>query len=275
MMPDPLDPSHTLPQGRGVLRSRLAISCFAQIVRSTVMVDRAYHLFDRLRSRIVRSFAPDAFYDVYNDLTYSRQLIYRPESKTFRSSLFAFEERTITQYFPAPPAKILVGAAGGGRESFELARRGYHVVAFEPARSVAASMARACRESPIETLIGRYEDLPFVSSLAQPPDVVDLRSRAPFDAAILGWVSFSLLRSDERCIKTLQQIADLTIGPILVSTQPGLGGSISFSVHTGYCRALSSADIGRLAERAGLTIAYLDDTDNWPYAVLRASSTHI
>jgi hypothetical protein len=239
------------------------------------MVDRAFNFFNRLRSRIVLRCAPDAFYDVYNDLAYSRQLMYRPESTAFQSRLFAFEERTITRDFPPPPSTVLIGAAGGGREAFALARRGYQVVAFEPARSVASSMARACHESQIETLVGRYEDLPFVSSLAQPPGVVDLRSRPPFDAAILGWVSFSLLRSDERCIEALRQIGDLTTGPILVSGHPGLGRSIGFSVHMGYYRGLTSADIGDLAQRAGLTISYLDDTDNWPYAVVRASPVRI
>jgi hypothetical protein len=271
MTPDRFDPSRC--QVRRGWQSQLVLSCFAQIVRSTVMVDRAFNFFNRLRSRIVLTCAPDAFYDVYNDLTYSRQLMYRPESKAFSSSLFAFEERTITRDFPPPPGKVLIGAAGGGREAFALARRGYQVVAFEPARSVAVSMARACHDSQIETLVGRYEDLPFVGSLAQPSSVLDLRSRAPFDAAILGWVSFSLLRSDERCIKTLRQIGDLTIGPILVSAHPGLRRSVGFSVHMGYYRGLTSADIGALAERAGLTVDYLDDTDNWPYAVLRAAPT--
>jgi len=253
-------------------RSRLLLSCFAQLVRSTVVVDKVYNLFDRLRSRIVRSCASDAFYDVYNDLTYSRQVIYRPENKAFRSSLFAFEERTITRHFPPPPATVLIGAAGGGREAFALARRGYRVVAFEPSRSVAASMASACRESRVDTLVGRYEGLPFVSSLAQPPVAVDLRSRAPFDAAILGWISFSHLRSDEHCIETLRQIGNLTIGPILVSAHPIR--LIGFSVHMGYYRGLSSAEIGKLAERAGLAVLYVDETDNWSYAVVTACPTH-
>jgi hypothetical protein len=238
-----------------------------------VVVDKAYNLFNRLRSRIVRSYASDAFYDVYNDLTYSRQVIYRPENKAFRSSLFAFEERTVTRYFPTPPATVLIGAAGGGREAFALARRGYQVVGFEPSRSVATSMASASREFRIETLVGRYEDLPFVRSLGQPPVIVDLRSRAPFNAAILGWVSFSHLRSDERCIETLRQIGKLTIGPILVSAQPTR--ITGFSVHMGYYRGLSSAEIGTLAERAGLAVLYVDETDNWSYAVVSACPTRV
>jgi hypothetical protein len=217
--------------------------------------------------------ASDAFYYAYNDLTYSRQAVYRPGSEAFRSSLFAFEERTIARYFPPQPATVLVGAAGGGREAFALARRGYQVVAFEPSRVLAASMARA-GDSRIEALIGRYEDLPVVRSLAEPPVTVDLRSRARFDAAVMGWVSFSHLRSDERCMEALRQIGDLTIGPILVSGHPGVGSSIGFSVHMGYYRSFTSAEIGALAERAGLGIIHLDEGDNWPYAVLRAGGDH-
>jgi hypothetical protein len=181
----------------------------------------------------------------------------------------ALGSTAFTRHFPLPPATVLIGAAGGGREALALARRGYQVVAFEPSRSVAASMASACREFRIETLVGRYEGLPFVSSLAQPPVVIDLRSHAPFDAAILGWISFSHLRSDERCIETLRQIGNLTIGPILVSAQPTR--SIGFSVHMGYYRGLSSAEIGKLAERAGLAVLCVDETDNWSYAVVSAS----
>src|SRR5262245_21682217 len=134
-------------------QSRFVLSCFAEMVRATVMVDRAYRLFDRLRSKCVLACAPDAFFDVYNDLTYSRQTVYRPDRETFRSSLFAFEERVIGQYFPPPPGTVLIGAAGGGREAFALARRGYQVVAFEPARPVAASMVCARGDYPIETLV--------------------------------------------------------------------------------------------------------------------------
>jgi hypothetical protein len=251
-------------------QSRFVLSCFARIVRSTVMVDRGYRLFDRLRSRSVLACAPDAFYDVYNDLTYSRQAIYRADAPNFRSKLFEFEERAIAEFFPPPPGPVLVGAAGGGREAFALARRGYRVVAFEPAQSVANSMVRARGEYPIETLIGRYEDLPFATSLTQPPVAIDLRSRAPFAAAIMGWVSFSHLRSDECCIDALRRIGHLTSGPVLVSAHPG-DNSIGFAVAMGFYRGLTSAAIGALAERAGLAVVHLDEGDNWPYAVLHAT----
>jgi hypothetical protein len=243
------------------------------------LIDRGYQFFDRLRSKIVRACASDAFYDVYNDLAFARQDIYWAGTNAFRSSLFPFEEQAISRYFPASPGKVLIGAAGGGREAFALARRGYQIVTFEPAKPLADSMARAANNLPIEILVGRYENLPLVSSLAQPRLAIDLRSRAPFDAAIMGWASISHLRTDERCIETLRQIGRLTNGPILVSWFPASAARSSagsesgwFSAHIGYYREFSGAEFRALAERAGLEVVHFDDEGNWPNAVLRDSS---
>ena len=49
--------------------------------------------------------------------------------------------------------------------------------------------------------------LPILSSLDPLAIAVDLRARAPFDAAILGWGSLSHLRTDEHCIECLSQIS--------------------------------------------------------------------
>jgi hypothetical protein len=138
------------------------------MVLATSLVDRGYRLFDRLRSRMVLACAPDAFYDIYNDLTYARQDDYRAGANSFRSNLFPFEERAISQHFPAPPGTVLVGAAGGGREALALAHRGYRIVAFEPVSALAASLAHFCGELPIEVFVARYERLPMVSLLDRP-----------------------------------------------------------------------------------------------------------
>jgi hypothetical protein len=159
-------------------RPRLALSFLARMVLATTLVDRVYRLFDRLRSRMVLACASDAFYDIYNDLTYARQDDYRAGAKSFRSNLFPFEERAISQHFPTPPGTVLVGAAGGGREALALARRGYGIVAFEPVPSLAASLAHFSGDLPIEVFVARYEQLPMVSLLDAPAVSIDLRSRA-------------------------------------------------------------------------------------------------
>jgi hypothetical protein len=255
---------------------RVVLSMLAKTLHSTKLLDRGYWFFDRTRSKFVRAWASDAFYDVYNEVTYSRQEMYRPGTKAFQSTLLPFEERMLSRYFPSPPGTVLIGAAGGGREAFALAQRGYQVVAFEPVRVLAAEMANACGELRVETLVGRYEDLPILSSLAQPPVAVDLRARAPFEAAIMGWASLSHLRTDERCINTFRQIGTLTRGPILVSCYPGHDGrSSGFSATIGHYRGFSGAQMRALAERAGLEVVHVDDEDNWPHAVVRACATRV
>jgi hypothetical protein len=144
------------------------------------------------------------------------------------------------------------------------------VVAFEHVLRLANSLAHVCRDLPVEPLLGRYEELPMVRSLSHPPVTVDLRSRGPFAAAILGWGSFSHLRSDQHCIAALRQFGDLTHGPILISYRHSHGGPGSrFHLHLGYFRTFTGAGIHKLAESAGLKVVDLDDEDNF-YAVLRA-----
>jgi hypothetical protein len=247
-------------------------------VRATLVVDRGFMFFDRLRAKVVLACASDAFYDNYNDVTYARQGQYRTKSGAFRLRLFPFEENAITRHFPSPPGTVLVGAAGGGREALALARRGYRVIAFEPARPLATSLADAGGELPVEAFVGRYETLPLVNSL-QCSVAVDLRSRRPFAAAILGWLSFSHLRSDEHCINTLREFGQLTRGPILVSyyCAPVMGPDTRvggwFSMGIGYYRTFSGAEIPELAKRAGLSVIELNEEAPYPHAVLQVAST--
>jgi hypothetical protein len=222
---------------------------------------------------MVLAWAPDEFYETINDLSYGRQDFFRPGTKSFGSTLFPFEERAISQYFPAPPGVILVGGAGGGREALVLARRGYRVVAFDPASPLVALLVGFRGDLPIEGFIGRYEHLPIVSSLESPEVNVDLRSHAPFAAAIVGWASFSNLRSDERRVETLKQFGRLTNGPILVSYFPSRNEAsrAQFTPNLGYYKAFASREFRELAERAALNIIYLDDyPDSWGNAVLQS-----
>jgi hypothetical protein len=118
---------------------------------------------------------------------------------------------------------------------------------------------------PIESLVGRYENLPVVNSLSHPSVAIDLRSRIPFSAAILSPWSISHLRSDQDCIATLRHFGELTHGPILVS-YPAFSGEPRrrFAMNTGLFRTLTSAEIRALAECAGLDILHLDE-DSHPH----------
>jgi hypothetical protein len=249
-------------------------SLLIRAVRSSLLVDRGFRFFDRVRSKVVLAVANDSFYEAYNDIAYAGQSVYRAGNETFRSKLFPFEDRAIAQHFRGPPGAVLVGAAGGGREAFALADRGYQVVAFEPARPLVASLAQGCGDLQIEVFVGRYQELPMVQPLDGSVRDIDLRSRDQFAATILGLGSFSHLRSDDECIKALRAVGLLTCGPILLSYYPVLWSNSTsapqFSAHIGYYRTFSGGQVRELAKCAGLKVIELDETDNWPYAVLEA-----
>lgn len=247
-----------------------ALRLAAHAVRATTLIDRAYRRFVSLRSRAVLATASDAFHDEYNDVSYASQKSYVAGTTVFRSNLFPWEDAAIKRHFPPPPATILVGAAGGGREAFVLESCGYRVVAFEPARTLAEAMATQRADAArVEVLLGRYEDLPFLLPLGSGGGPIDLRSRPPFDAALLGWISFSHLRSDDACVATLRGFGLVTSGPILVSYFSRVGGrgaaagSAEFSIDLGYYRSMEEGQVARLAEEAGLSVIAGDHYLGW------------
>jgi hypothetical protein len=266
----------------------------ATLVRGTHIIDRAYQRFDRLRSMVVLAFASDRFLDAYSTLAYGSTAAYRADSPAFRQGLFAWEQQAIKDFFPPPPARILIGGAGGGREAFGLLELGYSCVAFEPSRPLAASM-RAKGErtdgSSFRAYCAGYDDLPIMPPVFEPTPV-DLRSGLPFDAAIIGWASFSHIFDDAARVKTLEQFGALTRGPILVSylsqqpppnrAEAGRGivsalrrratrrGASIFTVAMGYCRLITEADLRALCDRAQMQIVHVDRDSPWPHAILES-----
>lgn len=262
----------------------------ARALHFTRTVDRAYRRFDRLRSALLIAFASDDFFDEYNGLTYGLEDRYRPDSAAFRRGLFDWEERAVERFFPAPPARVLVGGAGGGREAFALLEKGYTVVAFDPAEALVKAMrSHVPGEDRLRAYRGSYVTLPMLAGLSGQP-ATNLSDEPPFDAAVVGWASFSHLRSDRDRVETLQRFARLTRGPILVSYYPppppppssgavgGVKGWIkgrmarrglsAFSVDIGYYRLLSHSEMEDLVRQAGLTALESQRDVSWPYLVI-------
>ncbi|MBA3298336.1 MAG: hypothetical protein H0U19_15530 [Acidobacteria bacterium] len=262
----------------------------ARGVRFTHIVDRAYRRFDRLRSALVVAFASDRFFDEYNALAYGVTATYRPDSADFRRGLFDWEEQAVGRFFPPPPARVLVGGAGGGREAFALLDKGYTVVAFDPAEALVQAMSSQNPSgSRLRAYCGDYGTLPVLAGPSGQPGV-NLRDELPFDAAVVGWASFSHLRNDHERVRTLQRFAELTRGPILVSyfadpasskVSPPVGGvkgwvkrrlarrgTSVFSVQIGYYRLLGHEEMDDLVSRSGLNVLGTDRNANWPYLVV-------
>jgi hypothetical protein len=240
---------------------------------ATRCVDRTYRFFDRLRSRTAVAVASEGIRERFNEIAYAASDSYRPDSRSFRTYLFPWEAAIIRDTFPGPPAKVLVGGAGGGREALVLVELGYEVVAFEPSPPLARALADRT-SGQLHVYRARYQDLPMLAPAAAGDAPADLGAFGPFDASILGWGSFSHLYSRGDRVHALRSFAEVTRGPILVSFLAfGADGSRSeaFSVYIGFYRGVSEGELRSLADEAGLDVHGLstDERDtNWPHAVL-------
>jgi hypothetical protein len=67
--------------------------------------------------------------------------LYDASSEYRASPRHAWEDAWLGRWLPEPPARVLVGAAGAGREAVALRERGHEVVALEPS----AELATLCR----------------------------------------------------------------------------------------------------------------------------------
>jgi hypothetical protein len=280
-------------------RRSVAAAAIARALLLTRGVDWIYRMADKARSELVAALASDAVLDRFNDIAYGGTRSYRPDTSSFRAYLFPWEEETVRRFFPEPPAHVLVGGAGGGREALALLDLGYHVTAFEPSPQLAEALASRARDIEGLTVYrARYEELPHLRG-ASGEENVDVRSLAPIDAVIAGWGSFSHLRTRELRVSVLESLARATEGPILVSflglyeergapasllgrlrralpRRGGRGSGDMFSVYVGFFHRTNEPEIEALAGAAGLEIVHrsFDQRDtNWPHVILRRRKT--
>jgi hypothetical protein len=131
---------------------------------------------------------------------------------------FDWEDRWFAASLPPPPARVLLGGAGSGREVAKLAALGYRVAAFDPAPHFARLGQALVAEGRCEAFLeGSYQQL-----WSDDPAGRAFRRRldelAPFDAVILGWGSYTHVLSADDRRRTLREL-DLRCpaGPILAS----------------------------------------------------------
>lgn len=187
-------------------------------------------------------------------------------SRPGRTDLADWEQAWFERDLPPPPARILVGGAGHGRELAWLGTRGYELVAFDP----------ACPSETIHEL--GYEDFIGPTSPARATALEAIRSGGPYDAVILGWGSYTHLAGHELRAEVLRAMRELSDGPLLMSywSRPSgaaprerrsarLGRLFGRALgsrradragdrvvpHAGYAHTFSDAEIAALAQEAG------------------------
>ena len=130
--------------------------------------------------------------------------------------LHPWEERWFETRLPPPPARILITAAGAGREAAPLVARGYAVDAVEPGpRAVEACASRLGNAG--EARVGTHEELNAAVLDGADNELSALASRR-YDAVIIGWGSLSyVLDADERQRTVLASARLAPRGPVLAS----------------------------------------------------------
>ena len=122
------------------------------------------------------------------------------------SGLWLWEREALQRFFP-PSGRILIGAAGSGREMIALHRAGYTVHGFECAHSLVESGQEILRQA------GCPGELVWAPAGAVP------KTPGRFEAAIMGWSGYMYIPQRAQRVKLLRDFCDLLVdgGPLLVS----------------------------------------------------------
>jgi len=195
------------------------------------------------------------------------------------AGLHPWEEEWYQRALPSPPARILLGGCGSGREVAALCDQGYCVFAAEPTPRLF--------HTAHERLKGRARVWPLSyeqwTARSNPPEVAalvsELLAQAPFDAVILGWGSLSHVLDDRAREQLFAKLAQLcpsgpwllsfiaasdawrpqnerarhwgrSLGRLLGSQRPAgvRAPNERFLPHAGFVRRLSQAEIMALAQ---------------------------
>jgi hypothetical protein len=242
-------------------------------------VDHAYRAFDVLRSEALVALVPPEQRGALTLESYDKNALFR--SLEHERRVFPWEREAVERFFPPPPARILVGGAGSGREAIWLCSLGYTVAAFEPAPLLAELLERRCPgERMLSCVTAGYEDL-----VAGIPEI---RRHAPYSAVVLGWGSLSHVADPRVRRELFGRVRSLSPeGPVLLSWIPpkpsgprrdtlraflrGLGlrarmNNDSYQAHLGFVHSFDQGELDELARGAGYAVARIDTLD--PHAVL-------
>jgi hypothetical protein len=182
----------------------------------TFDLDRAARVLSIVREELAfRLLDEDGWLELSRRM-YERSNKYQDGSAHNESGLFAFERHALERFFPAPPASLLVGACGGGREIFGLLALGYRIAAaYDPVDHFIHALRRDPRlaDTRGSLCVGPHQ------GVATMPITSDLhRRRVQVEGVIVGWASYTHLLRAERRIQFLRSIRSICPrGPVLLS----------------------------------------------------------
>ncbi|MDW8248241.1 MAG: hypothetical protein RMJ98_02915 [Myxococcales bacterium] len=217
---------------------------------------------------------------------YQKSSTYTPGGTAFDQGLFSWEKQVFENPTWPSSGRILVGAAGAGREALALVQRGYQVVAFEPCIPLADAGRRLANDTLGLTFhSGSYADL--IAAVERREGPLTPLVHGTFDGVVLGWGSLShLLDAQQRAVllRTLPRLCPR--GPVLASFLvdwprggweqrlratflPGEAPSF-FSPEAGFFHLFTREEVEALARGAGYQLRHYQE-DPYPHALLELS----
>ncbi|HEY2406948.1 MAG TPA: class I SAM-dependent methyltransferase [Polyangiaceae bacterium] len=255
----------------------------------------AYHAHEILRDELLFAWLRPEHWSELTVEAYSDLATYLPGGSTFEGGLFGWEQAMLAREQIPKSGRVLLAAAGGGRELKALAERGYEVVAFEPnARLFAGASAVAAQHDGTRLLRASYRDL--LGAVHGSGPLQDL-ARSTFHWILLGWGSFTHVTDPEdrrtilRSLRTLCPGAPIALSfflrrpsdsvksrsdrlrAVLRAGMHRLGGSaerepgLGYEFSGGFVHSFTKDEFDDLAESTGYRLLVWDDTA-FPYAIL-------
>lgn len=222
-----------------------------------------------------------------NQKLYEREIDYLPGQAFFNRGLFEWESRLLAHPSFPRSGRLLLFAAGGGREADAFSKKGYRVVALEP-NPLFLSRGKAFTSCDRNILWAKGS---FNDWLLNHESVRFLTLDSQFEAVWVGWGAFSYLFSPEHqrafllSIKTSFPRAPVVLS-FLVHPRPrawpslirnacskdGLGSHRVFLPKSGFSFMFTADQIRELAETTGYAIECLEMSP-YPHAFLAPLKT--
>jgi hypothetical protein len=164
---------------------------WARLLLSSIRLQRrlAYR-YQVVVEETLRAFIPAARRDEVTADLYGDTAAYRSGGDIYRRGLFAWERELLASEDFPHTGRLLLGAAGAGRELVPLVDLGYEVVAFEPSDLVEEARAFAEMQPRATVVRASYADLVRAVRSREGPLAPVVAGRR-FDGIILGWGSIS------------------------------------------------------------------------------------
>jgi hypothetical protein len=204
------------------------------------------------------------------------------------TGLFPWEAALLDDSRIPRSGRVLLAAAGGGRELEVLMQRGYEVYAFEPVLRAFQNARDIARGSDAVVAQATYDDL-VARATGRPGPLDDWRG--PFDFCFLGWASLSHLTQPSDALDVLLAMRTLApnapvmtsfftrhAGPslrgggarelrrVLRRVLAAIGGSsveegLQFYTGEGFLYSFTQQEFFDLCDQAGYEVGFFSDVD--------------